>query len=312
MLVYMLHNQINGKVYVGQTRQPSLTRRWSRSLNNCRNSHLAAAVAKYGAHSFKRTVLAHASCQQELDLLEQFFILIFHATNGRFGYNHQAGGFVGGKHSPETIRRISESNKRHWVDRTPEQMILYSENARLRWDMWPEERKRQWREASISRWNSRSQEERERIRENVRRSRQGPKPYIRPWNKGLLGWNAGFHHTPEAKEKVRAANKGRRWGPQTPEHKQKISEALKMYYAKKRIVGKKKPPVGTKNGAQYQRREETLAFSKQPGVTAHSASRSNVIPFPVKSVTLKRNPQSGQRQQSTGDQSCQPQRIKSR
>lgn len=246
VIVYQILNRVNGKSYIGQTRYHTLSRRWSPSLKKLPNPHLAAAVKKYGPTSFNRTILAHASCQQEMDALEKFFILIYQTTDRRFGYNQQPGGLIGGTHSPETIRRISESNKRHWASKTPEQMLLHSENSRLWWDMWPEERKQQWVEATRARWIGRSQEERDRIRALVRSRRQGKKPSVPPWNKGLLGWNRGFRHTAEAKQKVSLANKGRKWGPQSPEHRKRRSEAMKMYHAKRRELPPKKPSASVK------------------------------------------------------------------
>ncbi len=162
MIVYLLVNQINGKSYVGQTQYAMLTRRWRPSLStNSANSHLKAAISKYGGQSFTRTILAHASCQTELDLLEKFFITIFQTCNPRYGYNQQAGGLTGvGRHSQESIRRISEANKRHWGKKSREEMVVYAENARLRWDMWPEEKKRQWTETCRARWWGRSKEPR--------------------------------------------------------------------------------------------------------------------------------------------------------
>lgn len=250
VIVYLLENQVNKKCYVGQTRYHTLSRRWSPSLKKSPNPHFAVAIRKYGPKAFTRTILAHASCQAELDTLERFFILIYQTTDRRFGYNQQPGGLVGGKHSPETIHRIRESNKRRWVNRTPEQMLLYSENARLRWDMWPKERKEQWIEASRERWRNRSPEERKRIRELIRQRRQGQKPSVPPWNKGLLGWNTGFRHTAEAKEKVSMANKGRRWGPQSPEHRKRRSEAMKMYHARKKELPPKKPSSSVRTPGQ--------------------------------------------------------------
>src|SRR4051794_38901857 len=96
VIVYLLVNQVSGKGYVGQTKQHTLAKRWRPSLSsNSANPHLRASIAKYGPESFTRIVLAHARCQEELDLLEKFFITIFQTCNPRHGYNQQTGGLTG-------------------------------------------------------------------------------------------------------------------------------------------------------------------------------------------------------------------------
>jgi group I intron endonuclease len=228
VIVYLLANQVNGKSYVGQTRNHTLARRWNRSLKNSANAHLAAAITKYGPKSFKRTILAHASCQEELDLLEKFFIAIFQTCDPRFGYNQQTGGLIGpGRHSKETIQRITDSNKRYWEKKTQEEMVKLAENARLRWDMWPKERKQKWADVCRERWWGRSQEDRERIIELVRKSKLGKKRSTPAWNKGLLGWNAGYQ--------------------KTEEHRKHMSEAMKMRWEQKRGLPPKKPSASVKD-----------------------------------------------------------------
>ena len=229
MIVYLLLNQLNGKGYVGQHRGYKLSKRWNSNLNNTKtNAHLQAAVRKYGPDSFTRTVLAHASCQGELDLLEKFFITIFQTCNPRHGYNLQTGGLTGaGRHSAETIQRIREANKRHWEKKKPEELILLAENARLRWDLWSDERKRRWAEDCRQRWWTRTPEDRHRIIELVREHTVGKKRSVPGWNKGLLGWNAG-------QQKSLAT-------------RQKLSAALKLYWAQKRQLPPKKPCTGTRS-----------------------------------------------------------------
>jgi uncharacterized protein YndB with AHSA1/START domain len=208
-------NRLNSKSYIGQTSRYPLSKRWCRRLTNSPNPHLRAAVNKYGPQAFTRTVLAHASCHQEADLLEKFFILIYQSTDRRFGYNLQSGGLSGvGRHSQDTVQRIRESNRRHWEKKSPDAMLLHAENARLRWDMWPEEKKRQWAETCQARWWNRSEEDRCRIIELVRQNTRGRKRSVPGWNRGLAGWNAGQKKSLETRKK--------------------LSLALKQYWAEKR------------------------------------------------------------------------------
>jgi group I intron endonuclease len=216
MIVYALTNQRNHKIYIGQTKHCNLTRRWSPSLANSRNPHLKAAIDKHGAKAFRREVLASTLVQQEADLLEKFYIAAYQTTNPRFGYNLQFGGLKGtGRHTQETIQRIREGNKRHWQTKSREFMIQYAENARLRWDMWPEERKQEWAETCRARWWGRSEEERTRILELAHKNTIGKKRSVPGWNKGLMGWNAGY--------------------PKSAVTRERLSIALRRYWAEKRM-----------------------------------------------------------------------------
>lgn len=195
MIVYLLLNRVNRKAYVGQHRGCVLTKRWNGHLNNVKaNRHLTGAIRKHGAESFTRTVLAYASCQDELDLLEKFFIQMYQSTNPRFGYNQQTGGLTGtGRHSKATIRQIREANRRHWEQKKPEERVQYSLNAWLRWDTLPEDKKDLWAEECRRRYWRRPQEERDRTIELVRKHTRGKKRAVPAWNKGLLGWNPRRH-----------------------------------------------------------------------------------------------------------------------
>ena len=135
MMVYLLENAINGKAYVGQHRGFDLNKRWSPALNHCEwNPHLQASIRKYGPGVFRRKVLAYASCQQELDLLERFFICTLQSTDGAFGYNLQKGGrFWHGGHTQAIKTKIGETQRRTWESKSPEQKARRSELMRLVW-----------------------------------------------------------------------------------------------------------------------------------------------------------------------------------
>jgi group I intron endonuclease len=178
MLVYLLQNQINGKAYVGQHNGYDLNKRWKAGKYN---SYLTAAIRKYGSDSFKRTILAYASCQEELDLLEQFWIQTLQTCNRKFGYNRQMGGrnWHGGL-TPETRKRIGESLRRLWKTKTPQEK---AEHARLIQQGWqsksPEEMdamKRKVSQALRLVWQTRarttephSKKTRERISDGLKR-----------------------------------------------------------------------------------------------------------------------------------------------
>jgi group I intron endonuclease len=114
MIVYLLLNNVNQKAYIGQHYGFTLAKRWNRQLSNAKvNGHLSNAIQKYGPASFSTKILCHASCQQELDLLEQFFIAAYKSTNPRHGYNQQSGGRKWrGQYTKELRQVISEATRK--------------------------------------------------------------------------------------------------------------------------------------------------------------------------------------------------------
>ena len=207
----MLQNTVNHKVYIGQTRHQELSKRRSArpSLHKA-NAHLANAIRKYGPDGFSLNVLCHASCQQDLDLLEQFWIAAYKSTNPQFGYNQQSGGRKWqGQYTKELRQAISEGARKAWARKTPKERWEHAFGVKIRWLMRTE---RQRKRITSPMWHC-------------------PREY-RPWNKGLKGWNAGQP----------SPRKGMKCGPQknpcrephTEEHKQKISQGLKQYFKRRR------------------------------------------------------------------------------
>ena len=198
--MYALTNKRNNKVYIGQHRGYTLSKRWNRKLDNAKvNAHLTAAIKKYGATSFTRKILCFASCQQELDLLEQFWISVYKATDPRFGYNQQSGGRNWrGSYTPRLKQLISKAARKAWAKKSAKERWEFAFAAKLRWLM-------------------RTERERERMMAQAHKV---------PWNKGLKGIPSG--------------RKGKKYGPHknpccsrkpfTKQHKERISKGLKRYY----------------------------------------------------------------------------------
>lgn len=100
-IIYLTVNQINGKVYVGQT-----------SIN--KNGYIGSgkllkrAIKKYGKDNFARTILrSDINSLKELNLWEDFYIRLFGSRNLEIGYNIVPGGSKGGfTHSFEAIEKI--------------------------------------------------------------------------------------------------------------------------------------------------------------------------------------------------------------
>jgi len=97
MVVYLITNSVNGKVYVGQSIQ-SGSGRWRKhkSLLRCNkhdNIHLQNAWNKYGEVVWSYKVIDRATNQAELDKLETYYIVEVYNSNDRTkGYNKSTGG----------------------------------------------------------------------------------------------------------------------------------------------------------------------------------------------------------------------------
>lgn len=124
-VVYLLRNTVNGKVYVGLTRQP-LRKRLNGHRTRCANRYLAAAIAKHGLPAFRVEVVASGLSRRRLSVVEKKTIRELRATEPEFGYNLTHGGehfkptkalrahlsevCRGWRHTPEARAKISRAN----------------------------------------------------------------------------------------------------------------------------------------------------------------------------------------------------------
>lgn len=113
MIVYLVRNKINGKLYVGQTIE-SLQKRWCQHYSNNPKTVVDRAIRKYGKDAFAVSQIARASNKEQLDYLEQYFIVVYnsHISYG-MGYNvdHGGGGSSGRVVSEETRKKLSAWQK---------------------------------------------------------------------------------------------------------------------------------------------------------------------------------------------------------
>lgn len=99
-LIYKHTNKINGKVYIGQTKQ-SPTSRWKNGLgySDKHNSVFSRAIKKYGWNNFDHEIIEeNISSQEQANLREIFWIKHFNSYIGfdnTNGYNMTLGGDSG-------------------------------------------------------------------------------------------------------------------------------------------------------------------------------------------------------------------------
>ena len=88
MFIYKISNNINDKVYIGQTIHP-IKERFQRHINDAINyildTHFARAIRKYGKENFYIEEIDKANNQEELNLKEQYWIHYYDSINN--GYN---------------------------------------------------------------------------------------------------------------------------------------------------------------------------------------------------------------------------------
>ena len=92
MIIYKITNQVNGKVYIGQTIH-TLSHRKNRHLECMRNGidrHLYNAMRKYGLENFTFEEIDHADTIDDLNYLESYYITKYDSV--RNGYNMGYGG----------------------------------------------------------------------------------------------------------------------------------------------------------------------------------------------------------------------------
>lgn len=114
MIIYKITNNVNQKIYIGQTIH-SIKTRWS---GHCRSKPersgiMSAAIKKYGKENFKIEEVDSANTLEELNQKEIFWICHYNSLSPN-GYNLNPGGNSSPMH-PDTKKKLSEINrgKRH-------------------------------------------------------------------------------------------------------------------------------------------------------------------------------------------------------
>lgn len=105
--IYKITNNINGKIYIGQTRTTE-PQRWQQHVWHAYNDSdndsllLCRAIRKYGKENFTRTIVEECN-NWFLNERERYWINYFNSTNHDIGYNVTEGGEGHSKYSNEEI-----------------------------------------------------------------------------------------------------------------------------------------------------------------------------------------------------------------
>ena len=91
--IYKITNKINGKVYIGQSK--NITTKWEAhktyARGSLKKSFITNAMRKYGVENFVKEVLEKCRIE-DLDEREKYWIKYYDSTNREKGYNQSEGG----------------------------------------------------------------------------------------------------------------------------------------------------------------------------------------------------------------------------
>lgn len=123
--IYCHTNKINGKKYIGQTKQ-TLQARWGKNgleyIRKQPNSHFSLAILKYGWDNFNHEVLYTNLTKEEANQKEQELIAKYNTQHPKYGYNITAGGNTNTLTDEQKEKR-RELNYQMWNDGTFKKII---------------------------------------------------------------------------------------------------------------------------------------------------------------------------------------------
>ena len=103
-----------------------MTKRWASGRGYKHSPHFFAAIVKYGWEAFKHEILAEGLTREEAEQREIELIKEYKSDDRRYGYNTDAGGSTGAKHSEETKRKIGDANRaRIWTQESRQKLSGY-------------------------------------------------------------------------------------------------------------------------------------------------------------------------------------------
>lgn len=119
MIIYKITNQINNKVYIGQTTL-TIEKRFKTHLKDAYRTdrptrYFHRALKKYGKENFTIEQIDIAFNKKELSQKEIYWIHFYQANNRHFGYNLSTGGESGLKNL-STKQKIGKRKKENWQD----------------------------------------------------------------------------------------------------------------------------------------------------------------------------------------------------
>lgn len=107
--IYMTHNLVNGKRYIGK-RKYDAAGRWVDYLGS--GVLLSRAIQKYGKENFRREIIDIATSNEELSEKEKYWIGYYDATQSKDFYNVASGGDGGNVRAGYTKEQFELSERK--------------------------------------------------------------------------------------------------------------------------------------------------------------------------------------------------------
>lgn len=107
--VYCHTNKINGKKYIGTTKQKPY-KRWANGKGYRNQTRFCEAIAKYGWHNFQHEILYTGLSRKEAEKLEIELISYYKTADKEHGYNTDYGGISKRGFSDEHKKKISKAS----------------------------------------------------------------------------------------------------------------------------------------------------------------------------------------------------------
>lgn len=124
--VYLITNNVNGKVYVGKTRD--VRERWRQHLYEARclrsrrthTSPIYLAINKHGENAFSIEPIEWCDTEEDCFAAEVFWIQWYRSSDGRWGYNASLGGEGSTGHRWSAESRAKQSARLKGRKQSPE------------------------------------------------------------------------------------------------------------------------------------------------------------------------------------------------
>lgn len=106
--VYMLTSKDN-RVYIGMTGQPVRNRCRKDGYNEC--PRMRKAIHEHGWDFFETSIIATGLTKEQAEQCEKSNIAKYDSTNPSKGFNVDLAGNIAGRHSIDTLKKMSEGQK---------------------------------------------------------------------------------------------------------------------------------------------------------------------------------------------------------